>query len=360
MFDEMWSLGLSSGDGHSSGIGTPRVWSLTTGSSEVTVAIVDSGVESSHPDLAPNMWSNPGEVPGNGADDDSNGLIDDSNGWDWVQSDGDPNDENGHGTHVAGIIGARGNNSLGVAGVSWNLKLMPLRVLDAAGSGWTSDVAEAFAYAGQMGADVVNASLAGPSFSQAMLDAIVSSPDTLFVVAAGNSSDNVDVTPSFPCVFPPANVLCVAATDQSNQLSSYSSFGSGSVDLAAPGDQIPSTWPGGTYNQGWGTSFAAPHVSGVLGLLKARHPEASAQSLSSAVLAGVEPLPSLAGRVSSGGRVSAAGAFEQMGDVVPQEQRSDRLQDDRDDRDDRRKRCTVRRQGKGRRAKHRRACKRSR
>ena len=327
MFNDMWSLGLASGNGQSSGIGTPRVWNLTTGSPNVTVAIVDSGVDGSHPDLAPNMWSNPGETPGNGTDDDSNGLVDDTRGWDWVASDSDPSDELGHGTHVAGIIGARGNNNLGVAGVSWDVRLMPLRVLDAAGSGWTSDVADAFAYAGSMGADVVNASLAGSSPSVAMLDAIAAYPDTLFVVAAGNSSQNVDATPQYPCVYTLPNVICVAATGRSNQLSSYSNFGAAAVDLAAPGDQILSTWPGGTYNDGWGTSFATPHVAGLAALLMARHPGASSVAVQNAIMLGTEPLGALAGRTVSGGRVSAAGAFEQMGDVVPNESKP-QLQDD--------------------------------
>jgi subtilisin family serine protease len=301
------------------------------------------------------MWTNGGEVAGNGTDDDGNGLVDDARGWDWVQNDGDPNDEAGHGTHVAGIIGSRGNNALGVAGVNWDVRLMSLRVLDAAGSGWTSDVAQAFSYAGQMGADVVNASLAGPSYSTAMLDAIAASPDTLFVVAAGNSSENVEATPSYPCVYPLPNVVCVAATNQASQLSGYSSYGATSVDLAAPGDQILSTWPGGTYNDGWGTSFATPHVAGLAALLKARHPEASALAIENAIMLGVEPLPALAGRTVSGGRLNAVGAFEQMGDAVPEEAARPRLQDGNDDDNDKKRRCQAKRRRRSgeRRPRHR-------
>ena len=353
MFAETWSLGLTATDGQNSGIGTPRVWNLTTGSPNVTVAVVDSGVDAAHPDLAGNMYTNSGEIGGNGLDDDGNGLVDDARGWDFVADDNDPNDENGHGTHVAGTIGARGNNASGVAGVNWNVRLMPLRVLDAAGSGWTSDVAAAFAYAGRKGVDVVNASLAGTSPSVAVLTAIQESPNTLFVVAAGNSGTNVDATPSYPCSYPLPNVVCVAATDQANKLSSYSNYGVAGVDLAAPGDGILSTWPGGTYMEMTGTSMATPHVAGVAALLQARHPEASSTTIREAILGGAEGLQTLAGRTVTGGRLNAAGAFEQMGDSVPMENRDDR-EISRDD-DELRKKCrTHRRHGHSGRKLHRR------
>lgn len=320
MFDEMWSLGLPTGDGVDSGIGTPRVWNLTTGSSGVTVGVVDSGIDASHPDLASNMYTNPGEVPGNGVDDDGNGLADDVQGWDWVEDDNNASDLNGHGTHVAGTIGAKGNNRNGVVGVAWEVRLVPLRVLDAVGSGWTSDVAAAFNYAGRNGVDVVNASLAGSSPSTTLVEAIKAWPNTLFVVAAGNSSNNVDVTPSYPCAYPLPNVLCVGATDQANRLSSYSNYGAAAVDLAAPGDRILSTFPGGGYAQMSGTSMATPHVAGVAALLQARHPEVSGAAIKQAILSGAEGLTALVGRTLTGGRLSAAGAFERMGDVVPNEQ----------------------------------------
>jgi subtilisin family serine protease len=353
MFDEMWSLGLTASDGVNSGIGTPRVWNLTTGSPNVTVGVVDTGIDGAHQDLSGNMWTNSAEIGGNGVDDDGNGMIDDTRGWDFVNDDNDPNDENGHGTHVAGTIGARGNNASGVTGVSWDVRLMPLRVLDAAGSGWTSDVAAAFAYAGKKGVDVVNASLAGPSPSVAVLEAIQASPNTLFVVAAGNSSTNVDTAPSYPCSYPLPNIICVAATDQANRLSAYSNFGVTGVDLAAPGDRILSTWPGGTYMEMTGTSMATPHVAGVAALLQAHHPEASAATIKGAILGGTEGLQTLTGRTLTGGRLSAAGAFEQMGDTVPVENREDR-NISRDD-DERKKRCQARRRHQRRgRARHRR------
>src|SRR5580765_85268 len=208
-------------------ISAPAAWNVTTGSSAVTVAVVDTGVATDHPDLAPNI------VPG----------------WDFVQNDAAPRDFNGHGTHVAGTIGARGDNGLGVAGVNWRVGLMPVRVLDGSGTGSNANVAAGFAYACAHGADVVNASLGGTSYSQAMRDAIASPAcaNTLFVVAAGNDGISDDRYPTYPCNYGAApvdlpNVICVAATDSTDALASFSNFGS-SVDLAAPGVAIASTWP---------------------------------------------------------------------------------------------------------------------
>jgi subtilisin family serine protease len=353
MFQEMWSLGLARADGMNSGIGTPRVWNLTTGSRSVTVGVADSGVDGTHPDLAANMWTNPGETPGNGVDDDGNGVIDDTRGWDWVEDDNDPTDQHGHGTHVAGTIGAKGNNANGVAGVAWDVSLVPLRVLDASGAGWTSDVAAAFAYAGRTGIDVVNVSLAGPAPSVALLDAIKGSPETLFVVAAGNYSANTEAAPSYPCSYPLPNIICVAATDQANRLSSYSNYGAASVDLAAPGDRILSTFPGGGYAEMTGTSMATPHVAGVAALLKARHPEASGAAIKQAIMSGSEGLSALAGRTLTGGRLSAAGAFERMGDTVPVEHDDRNLS--RDD-DERKKRCQGKRRSQRRGRTRQRRC----
>ncbi len=208
-------------------ISAPAAWDVTTGSSAVTVAVVDTGIASDHPDLAPNV------VPG----------------WDFVQNDGDPRDFNGHGTHVAGTIGARGDNGLGVAGVSWRVGLMPVRVLDGSGTGSNANVAAGFAYACAHGADVVNASLGGGSYSEAMRDAIASPAcaDTLFVVAAGNDGVSDDRYPTYPCNYGAApddlpNVICVGASDSSDTLASFSNYGK-SVDLVAPGVSVTSTWP---------------------------------------------------------------------------------------------------------------------
>ncbi len=218
-------------------------WDHTTGSSKITVAVVDSGVTHAHPDLAGNMWRNSREVAGNGVDDDRNGYVDDVRGWDWVQRDNDPADLNGHGTHVAGTIGAVGDDGKGVTGVAWAVSLMPLRVLDAAGAGSVAHVAAAFRYAAGNGAQVVNASFGNTSYSQAVVDAIAASPNTLFVAAAGNSGTDNDTQAVFPCNVALPNVVCVAASDNRDRLAPFSNFGATTVDLAAPGVGITSTVP---------------------------------------------------------------------------------------------------------------------
>ena len=237
-YSSMWALEK---------IGMPAAWSVTTGSAEVTVAVVDSGIAMRHPDLAPNIWANPGEISNgkesNGIDDDGNGYVDDWRGWDWVEKDNRPGDEHGHGSHVAGTIAARGNDSFGVAGINWDVSLVPLRGLDHTGIGNSADIASAFHYAGELGVDVVNASFGGTGQSLAILEAITAYPDTLFIVAAGNESNNNDVAPQYPCSYRIANLMCIAATDQSDNLADFSNYGAVSVDLAAPGVGILSSAP---------------------------------------------------------------------------------------------------------------------
>jgi subtilisin family serine protease len=275
--------------------------------------VVDTGIDASHPDLAPNVWTNPGESGGgretNGRDDDGNGRIDDVHGWDFVQSDAQPQDGNGHGTHVAGTIAARGNDATGVAGVSWSAALMPLRVLGDDGSGYVSDAVSAYSYAARNGARVVNASLGGDSFSRAERDAIAAAPNTLFVVAAGNDSSNDDVTPAYPCDYDLANVICVAASDRDDTLASFSNYGATNVDLAAPGVDIASAWPGGRYAWLDGTSMATPHVTGAAALLIAHDAGLSVAGLRTALLSSADPVPALAGRVETGGRLDVAAAL---------------------------------------------------
>ena len=212
LYSSQWSLPA---------IGAPAAWDHTTGSDSVRVAIVDSGVNFDEPDLRPN-------------------LSDD--GWDFVQDDDDPSDNVGHGTHVAGIVAARGNNGIGVAGVAWHTSLIPVRVLDNTNVGTCSQIASGMAYAVEAGARVVNLSLGSPAPCRPEEDVIESAPDVLFVIAAMNDSADVDATGGFPCAFPAPNIICVAATDESDRLASFSNYGAQSVDLAAPGDNILSSF----------------------------------------------------------------------------------------------------------------------
>jgi subtilisin family serine protease len=296
-----------------SAIRAPEAWDVTTGSAQVTVAVVDTGIDAAHPDLAPNLWTNPGESGGgretNGLDDDGNGRIDDVHGWDFVDHDAQPQDGNGHGTHVSGTIAARGNDATGVAGLNWSSALMPLRVLGDDGSGFVSAAIRAYTYAARNGARVVNASLGGPTFSRAEHDALAAAPNTLFVVAAGNDGADNDTTPDYPCDYDLANVICVAASDHDDALASFSNYGPVNVDLAAPGVDIASTWPGASYALLDGTSMASPHVAGAAALLLAHDGSLSVAGLRSALLGSVQPVAALAGRVATGGRLDVAAAL---------------------------------------------------
>jgi subtilisin family serine protease len=294
-------------------IRAPEAWDMTTGSAQVTVGVVDTGIDATHPDLAPNLWTNPGESGGgretNGLDDDGNGRIDDVHGWDFFDHDAQPQDGNGHGTHVSGTIAARGNDATGVAGLNWSSAIMPLRVLGDDGSGFVSDAITAYAYAARNGARVVNASLGGPTFSRAEHDAIAAAPNTLFVVAAGNDGADNDTTPEYPCDYDLANIVCVAASGHDDTLASFSNYGPANVDLAAPGVDIASTWPGARYVLLDGTSMATPHVAGAAALLLAHDGTLGVPGLRAALLSSVHPVPALAGRVASGGRLDVAAAL---------------------------------------------------
>jgi subtilisin family serine protease len=287
-------------------------WDISTGSPDVLVAVVDTGIERSHPDLAANAWTNPGEAGANSTnrrDDDGNGKVDDWRGWDFVSEDNDPADGNRHGTHVSGTIGAASGNGAGVVGVSPSVSLVGVKVLGDGGSGTTADVADGFAYSGRIGARVVNASLGGGGTSQLIHDAIAAYPETLYVVAAGNDSVNVDYTPQSPCAETPDNLICVAATDNRDELAGFSNYGTAAVDVAAPGVTVTSTLLAGAYGSLSGTSMATPHVAGAAALLAAVHPEESALDIKGRLLSTAKQLDGLIGRVGTRGRIDLGAAL---------------------------------------------------
>ncbi len=249
--DNLWGL-HNSGQPVNGTTGTPdadmdaaQAWDLETGSRDIVVAVVDSGVDMNHPDLAANIWTNPAEIPGNGIDDDGNGYVDDVHGWDFGDDDNHPNDPvdtHGHGTHVAGIIGAVGDNRMGVTGVCWRVSIMPLRFISAADYGTTEDAIAAIEYAAANGADVINLSWGGPYPSQALEDAI-NAVDALVVCAAGNEASNLDVAPLYPASYDSANILSVAASDADDHPAWFTNFSDSLADVAAPGANILSTVP---------------------------------------------------------------------------------------------------------------------
>jgi thermitase len=276
-------------------IDAEQAWGLGTTGAGQTVAVVDTGVNVAHPDLSGQIAASPAGV-------------------DYVDNDTNPDDENGHGSHVAGIIAAKQDHD-GISGVAPDAKLLVLRVLDATGTGTEAAVASALAYAGQQGVGVVNASLGSLGPSQAEIDAIAAHPDTLYVVAAGNGGedgigDDNDVTPTWPCASKEPNVICVGATDEHDRRAGFSNFGATSVDLFAPGVNILSAFMGPAVE--WyfmdGTSMAAPEVAGTLALMRAAAPTLSAPELKQALLDAVDPKPQLFGRSFTGGRLNAATA----------------------------------------------------
>ncbi len=305
-----------SGGAEDADIDAPEAWDVATGAPSVIVAVIDTGVDVAHPDLAPNVRVNGAEVAGNGVDDDGNGFVDDIRGWDFVDGDASTDDPDGHGTHVAGTIAAAGDDGTGVAGVAWRASLLPLRALGPDG-GLTSDAIRAYAYAAAAGARVVNLSYGGPARSRAERDALASHGEVLFVAAAGNEGVDNDATPSYPCAYDLDNVVCVAASDRSDGLADFSNRGLRSVDLAAPGVNIASTYPGGRWALLDGTSMASPHVAGAATALSAAEPTATVAALRAALLDGTDRKLSLAGATVTGGRLNLLGSLRALGAAPP-------------------------------------------
>lgn len=319
-FDNQWGLHNTGQNGGlvDADIDAPEAWSKSTGARRVIVAVLDSGVDYNHSDLKANMWINQGEIGGNGLDDDGNGYVDDVYGINTLLGNGDPMDDDGHGTHVAGIIGAVGNNGTGVSGVCWTCSLMAIKFLDEEGDGWLSNELEGMEYAVDHGADIINGSFGTYDASRVEENAIkaAQSAGLLFVFSSGNDGLNDDQTPHYPSAYDADNIISVAASTRRDELVSWSNYGSGSVDLAAPGASILSTIPGNGYGASSGTSMAAPHVAGTAALMKAHNYSLNWQQLKSRLISSCDTLPAFAGKVGSGGRLNANNALVGQGSIT--------------------------------------------
>jgi thermitase len=316
MFSEQWALNNEGKNGgkEKADISALYAWAKTKGNSDVVVAVLDSGVDYTHPDLVANIWMRPDHIPQ--YKDRHLGTINDLRGFNAVDNQSDPMDENGHGTHCAGIIGAEGDNDEGIAGINWNVKIMPLKFLGRGGFGTTKDAIEAINYAIQRKRDgvnirVINASWGSTVYSKALEDAIRAAGEQgiLFVAAAGNDGGNNDKRPHYPSNYNLPNMISVAATDKTDALTSFSNYGPKTVHIAAPGRDILSTWLKEAYREASGTSMAAPQVAGVAALILSLEPNISVEKLRERILKSVDKLDSINGKTVSGGRLNAAKAL---------------------------------------------------
>jgi subtilisin family serine protease len=299
-------------------IGMDKAWNITQGSSNARIGVIDSGIDINHPDLKDNIWTNPGEIAGNGVDDDNNGYVDDINGWDFYNNDAkvfDPVNDDLHGTHVAGIIAAE-INGIGTVGIAPKVKIVPLKVLGQDG-GDTTDVIKAINYAKKLGIKIINCSFGGSSFDNALKDAMQNS-GILFVAAAGNDGLNTDISPVYPACYNLPNIISVAAVDNKGSLADFSNYGASSIDVAAPGVNILSTIPAALTNSNnyasayafeSGTSMAAPFVTGIAALLESKGIN-DIQTIKQRIMEGVTPDSQLSNNIITGGIVNAYGALE--------------------------------------------------
>ncbi len=300
-------------------IQAPQSWEIHRGNSNVVVAVIDSGIDYTHEDLTVNLWYNPREIQNDGIDNDNNGFIDDMIGWDFRNNDNKPYDDNSHGTHVAGTIGAVGENGRGISGVIPKVRLMALKFTNNEGSGRTSDAIAAIRYAVDHGANILSNSWGGENFTQALYDAVKYAQErgVLFIAAAGNGGsdsrgDDIDRYPTYPAAFDLDNVISVAATNSYDELEYFSNYGRSSVDLGAPGVYIYSTVPKNKYEAFSGTSMATPHVAGGAALLLSYKPNLTSMEVKNTLLSATDKLKTLNGKSLSGGRLNVRIALEMV------------------------------------------------
>ena len=296
-------------------IDAPTAWGTRTSCAKV--AILDTGVDTDHPDLKDNVFKND-DKPNNGKDDDKNGYVDDTYGYNAIKGKGSGEDDNGHGSHVAGIVGGRGNNTQGVAGVCWSTKVVPIKFMNSKGKGSTSDAIEGLEYAAKKGFKIINCSFGSSAESSSLKDAVNYAQDkgALVVVAAGNDSQNIDKDPEYPASFGDSNILAVAASTSTDTLASFSNYGATDVDVAAPGSNIYSTYLNGGYKYLSGTSMAAPYVAGVAAILRKQESDATYSDLRYAIRHKVDKPPAFNGKVAYDGRLNAEKALAAIPGLV--------------------------------------------
>lgn len=318
MYGKLWGI-LNVGQADPKGqtgtagidINVEKAWDIQTGTKEKIIAVIDTGVDYNHPDLKPNMWVNEAELNGKaGVDDDGNGVVDDIYGYNAVNNTGNPKDDQGHGSHCAGTIAAKGDDGVGIVGVNWDARIMAVKFLDKNGSGTLENAIKSIDYAVKMGANVLSNSWGGGAYSQTLFDAIKRSEiaGAIFIAAAGNSYSNNDSNPAYPATYQIDNVVSVAAIDNKGKKADFSNYGKKTVHIAAPGVNIYST-TGGKYDTFSGTSMATPHVAGVAALLWANEPHLTAAQIKERLLKTARPLAGLKGKTKTGALVDAYAAL---------------------------------------------------
>jgi subtilisin family serine protease len=317
-FAKLWGLENNSQTGGKidADINALPMWNLQRGSKNIVIGITDTGMDYTHPDLLANVWTNPGEIKDNGKDDDQNGYVDDIHGVNAIKKNGNPMDDNVHGTHVAGTIGAVGNNGQGISGVAQNIQMIPCKFLSSRGAGTTSDALKCLEYFAVLKSRpynpvnivATNNSWGGGGRSQALLDAIKAHEKLgiLFVAAAGNDSANNDVTDSYPANYDVGNIVSVAATDHNDRLATFSNYGRKKVHIAAPGVKIWSTTLGHSYGELSGTSMATPHVTGLIAIIASQFNSLSFQGIKNLLLAGGQKIAATTNTTISGRRIRGA------------------------------------------------------